>query len=323
MRCSKTLPCVNCVRRRIPGRCVREAVILSRTTVPDGHHPSTAIWHEDNSNEDSVGRDVGVGVGVGQDININSSAVLIAEGSATCDAESSSADRDYFSALQETTGAEISSINWDYARPESRVIATSRVGSVNWDYGSPHLTLPIEASHVSPSATLPIPVATRATSTVVGKGGESVNSPSTSSTIERNELAMEAANALESLAWGSHKATVEVYHGRNRALNIRGSLSNSQEKQVLEFHRVHVAWTHNVLHMPTFVRECQSHHHKQQSMPGIGWLSLYYAVLSVSMALIPFPTLLDILWQQTSSHTLWTVILHVYARGASECDWAP
>lgn len=110
------------------------------------------------------------------------------------------------------------------------------------------------------------------------------NTPSqTSESPTDGHLTMEAANTLESLAWGSHRAAVEVYNGRNRAWNIQGSLSNAQESSVLDFHRVHIAWTHNVLHMSTFIRECQNHRQPQQTLPEAGWLSLYYAVLSVCM----------------------------------------
>ncbi|ETS80344.1 hypothetical protein PFICI_07873 [Pestalotiopsis fici W106-1] len=97
-----------------------------------------------------------------------------------------------------------------------------------------------------------------------------------------SHLSGEAANTLEALVWGSHKATAEVHYGRGRALNIQGSLSSAQEREVLSFHQLHVAWTHNVLHMPSFMRECQLYRQVEHSLPDAGWLTLYYAVLSLS-----------------------------------------
>lgn len=96
---------------------------------------------------------------------------------------------------------------------------------------------------------------------------------------------MEAADTLENLVWGSHRAIVEVYQGRNRALNISGSLSNKKEKQVLGFHRKQVAWTGNAIHMPTFAEERERHRHTEYSLPTVGWL-LYYAVHS-ACSLLP------------------------------------
>lgn len=104
----------------------------------------------------------------------------------------------------------------------------------------------------------------------------------------RPQIEVEAASNLETLSWGSHQNVVEMNRGRNWALRINGSLSSSQERQVLDFHQTHIAWTHNVLHVPTLIEECRNHRQTPQSLPKAGWLSLYYAVLSVSQHLFPY-----------------------------------
>jgi hypothetical protein len=163
-----------------------------------------------------------------------------------------------------------------------RTATTIGENSIDWNHALPHTVLPIDNNNVASWVPLPTPVTTVVPATTTGTiAGTSTGTGGSGPLATEGHLTMEAANTLESLAWGSHRATVEVYHGRNRAWNIQGSLSSAQEKEVLEFHQVHAAWTHNVLHMPTFIRECQNHRQAQQTLPRAGWLSLYYSVLSV------------------------------------------
>lgn len=197
MRCSKTIPCTNCVRRKIPDQCTREAVLLSK---------------------DLIRRE--------SDIDLP----LVVDGGAS---------------------------------PQTGPRTRRRQSTSPVD---PEILPPYTATPVSDRESSVVHVATNDVQPRAPSGKASV--------------AMEAADNLESLVWGSHEATTEVYRGRNRALGMQGSLSQHQEQVVLEFHQDHVAWTHNVLHMPTFIRECMVYH-QTQALPEAGWLSLYYAVLSV------------------------------------------
>lgn len=239
MRCSKTVPCGNCVRRGIPDQCVREAVILSKE-LPKYALGSRSVKRtgtgrkSDRRDVEDTEKDVDNSRRQGGDDNFGS--------------------RD---------GIRIDSVDTYQTLNVENNLAPSQISSL-------------------------VSVTSR------GPGSNTNISPS----IDHNDihqspshghdgrLTMEAADTLESLVWGSHRATVEVYQGRNRALNISGSLSNEQEKQVLEFHRRHVAWTHNVLHMPKFALECERHRQTEYSLPTVGWLSLYYAVLSVCSSLV-------------------------------------
>lgn len=106
----------------------------------------------------------------------------------------------------------------------------------------------------------------------------------------RGELAMEAANALESLAWGSHRASKVLQTDRPFAapVDVPGDymISAWQEDVMLQFHRESIAWTHNICHMPAFIRQCRAYRNTK-SLPDQMWLALYHAIISVSRQLCP------------------------------------
>lgn len=101
------------------------------------------------------------------------------------------------------------------------------------------------------------------------------------------DLAIEAAISLESLAWGAgahqtsnsnewHSPLSTVAYEIDRLIDRRRILD------ILDFHQKRVAWMHNVIYMPVFIKECQ------QYLAGLvkqdtAWLSLYSAVLCTSV----------------------------------------
>lgn len=111
-------------------------------------------------------------------------------------------------------------------------------------------------------------------------------------------LAEDAAVTLENLALGrqrilnmedSQKATTSSFMASSlRPCMTTGALSYSfdtlitfeQVKLLLKYYQDHLAWTHNLLHMTTFIRECETAFH--QGAESKAWISLYYAVLCVS-----------------------------------------
>lgn len=69
-------------------------------------------------------------------------------------------------------------------------------------------------------------------------------------------------------------------------------LTASHARAVLHFHKLHVAWMHNVVYMPFFVRECEAtlstgytghpDHPRHRLQRDAAWVSLYCAILCVS-----------------------------------------
>jgi hypothetical protein len=251
MRCSKTIPCHHCIRRNIKEQCAREDVVLSKT-LPEGlPRIAGSVHHSIISQESRDDRPYGNSPVHNQDTPTASNLTDTAPSSPAIVGDLSSAP---------LTRRHFGVSNWNSTSP--MINATIAVTSINTSRQNPQVQ---NASYHN--------VVDR--STLVGNVGSRRH-------IETH-IEMEAANSLETLAWGSHKSSAEMNHGRNWALRIQGSLSSPQEREVLQFHQTHVAWTHNVLHMPTFIDECELHHQTQQSLPRVGWLSLYYAVLSVSI----------------------------------------
>lgn len=239
MRCSKTIPCFHCVRRKIPEQCVREAVILSKEVLTSPSKtistPQTEAGNDDSQDGAQVRELIGRDVPARMQANVARSAVT-------------------------------------------------------------HIDVPIVLPPAAPSSEYSRPLQLTTVSTMLPIEN---NSPYSvfHNQLENNEISqrhtrpqieVEAASNLETLSWGSHQNVIEMNRGRNWALRINGSLSSTQEIQVLDFHQTHVAWTHNVLHVPTLVEECRSHRQTPQSLPKAGWLSLYYAVLSVCEYFLPF-----------------------------------
>ncbi|KIW00359.1 uncharacterized protein PV09_08072 [Verruconis gallopava] len=233
MRCSKTIPCLHCVRRGIPEQCVREAVILTKTLPgsPLKISPSQLEISGETTRNGTSGPVAYVSNGAAQrpsDVTCNSS------------------NHPDLERILSPTPLPIETV----LRP-------------GWN---------LESTSLAPEYS----------SLRRQSGSRPAGETDTSQRPSEPNIEVEAANNLETLSWGSHQGLAETSRSRNWALRIRGSLTAFQERDVLEFHRIHVAWTHNVLHMPTFIQECQLHRQTPQSLPKAAWLVLYYAVLSLS-----------------------------------------
>lgn len=193
MKCSRTLPCTNCVRRRIPDQCRREPVVLSKKSASE---PQT---------------------------------------------------------------------NQNRTRPSSPSPTNEEQPVV------------ISSETATPAPWSAAPAATSEGGAASAETRTRLRSPRPAGEI----LSMDAATALESLAWGSHRAATRIRVSPGTAgLELNTHISESHEEALLNFHRDHVAWTHNVLHMPTFIRDCK-YYRRTAQVPHAAWSFLYYAVLSV------------------------------------------
>lgn len=186
MRCSKAVPCSNCVRRNIPDQCTREQVILSKA-IPQ--IPRPRIRRKASTTRNSA----------------------------------PSHDDGMIRAITDSQAHDL--------RP-----------------GEHH-----DNDQLLETAFVPSPAG--------------------------STVALEAANALESLAWGSHRHITRLCEAGNQ--NVEATLSEAQETFLITFHQHHVAWMHNVLHLPSFLQECLQVR-QSGSLPNAAWLCCYYAVLSVS-----------------------------------------
>lgn len=55
----------------------------------------------------------------------------------------------------------------------------------------------------------------------------------------------------------------------------------AQVQKLMSYHQECIAWTHNVVHMPTFIEQCEGRLSSGAMSIEAGWLSLYYAMLAV------------------------------------------
>ncbi|KAL4889433.1 putative C6 transcription factor [Aspergillus ambiguus] len=55
-----------------------------------------------------------------------------------------------------------------------------------------------------------------------------------------------------------------------------------QVRAMMSYHQKYISWIHNVVHLPTFREECERHFTNPAEVQG-GWLSLYYAMLAVTL----------------------------------------
>lgn len=93
-------------------------------------------------------------------------------------------------------------------------------------------------------------------------------------------LAMEAANTLESLAWGSHQSLAQPPVDRIPWWETETLLTIEQEEAILHFHQENIAWTHNVLYLPKFIADYRRLR-REGRLPHANWLASYYAIISV------------------------------------------
>jgi hypothetical protein len=238
LRCSKQIPCKNCMDRGTAEQCHREAVIL------------TDRQHSRSSGSRRIRRREPSSMPVRQDSH-RPEAVSV-------------------SSLQQPQ---------DRAprTPESSssIAGGSLVAhAIRWRRGQ---ELDVDDRITNQ------PVALRITSESAG-GDSTHNDKQMSAT--KGGLAIEAAMSLESLAWGHYRGLPESVSDQADISNLPDLLNNlitiQQAESILKFHQEHVTWMHNVIYMPFFLRECQDLH-SGSNQQSTGWLSLYYAVICVSL----------------------------------------
>ncbi|KAI1370068.1 hypothetical protein F4677DRAFT_458154 [Hypoxylon crocopeplum] len=222
LRCSKTIPCSNCVERGIQVRCHREAVTLSTHSLQQkSRHHSSPIETE--------------GMKISQNIAV--------------------------------TG-----VSGSY--PNAPAPAEEQM---RCNFGAPRQSRPARAMESSrpdvlmntqePTDTVPVPVE-----------GNEVSSMGPSD----GDLAIEAAMSLESLAWGTTHVEHNKFLPSSTILalmeELKTVITTQKARDILHFHKTNVAWMHNVVYMPLFIKECEGYHTGRLQRDA-AWLSLYCAVL--------------------------------------------
>jgi hypothetical protein len=127
----------------------------------------------------------------------------------------------------------------------------------------------------------------------------SLISPSSARKSSGNRLAQSAfenlATGIEGLAWGRHQCVRyphrDCVQSETPSAATAGSALSSElleqlpniftARKLVNFHISWLAWNHNVLHVPTFLRQCENFWTLATIEDG-QWLALYCAVLSSS-----------------------------------------
>ncbi|RDI84230.1 hypothetical protein Vi05172_g5654 [Venturia inaequalis] len=151
------------------------------------------------------------------------------------------------------------------------------------------------------------------------------------------------ATIVEGLAWGRHQCVQYPHRNCSRVETSSGQVSNgalslnllaelpdiSTARQLVDFHLRFLSWSHNVLHAPTFLRQCETFWASATVEDG-QWLAVYCAVLSASAwsilnsrndvydvdlvkfapsACRMFDLMMDVLWGERfmSRHTIFSI----------------
>ncbi|KAH8900421.1 hypothetical protein GQ53DRAFT_675121 [Thozetella sp. PMI_491] len=221
LRCSKTIPCSNCIERGLQERCHREAVILSSRSVQKKNtgRPRT---YGPSSQERSVAN--AAGSPLSPTVQTNSPDPRVSGSPA----ETAASIRAREMRSPNNSGSVVSV-------PEEPEMIRAKI----WDKADSIAT-------------------------------------------NESDLAIEAAMSLESLAWGAQRDQPSRISPSPAIMalteQLEGLLRPEQVREVLGFHKVHVAWMHNVIYMPLFRRECEKYLSRQHQRDA-AWFSLYCAVL--------------------------------------------
>lgn len=253
LRCSKTIPCSNCAERGIDARCHREAVVLSRAVEK---RESGLSRPPRSSRPSGTSRESG---------------------------------------QRRTRQRRLSG-----SSPQRPLASTSPPATIYSSMSTPSQRLDDTTAEAAPAA-----VESFQANNALGTAAElevmsQIDQTADADQSNQIDLAVEAAMSLESLAWSAHRHGT-VGHDQSRpqhkvspavlALHdeICATLTRHQTKSILQYHKEHVAWMHNVIYMPSFVDDCapliQSHTSGQLTAPhnDASWISLYCAVLTVCL----------------------------------------
>ncbi|KAL4881910.1 hypothetical protein BJY04DRAFT_217976 [Aspergillus karnatakaensis] len=147
---------------------------------------------------------------------------------------------------------------------------------------TPHETEPQARAEDQPG----VPESTPSTS-----NAPSSNGPARSRHKIVDNVTEDAAVTLEFLASGRQRilqvAQIEHLSPPDAALDDMGNAAGllftpSQVRSMMHYHQESIAWIHNVVHMPTFHDQCEKSFAKPSECQGL-WLSLYYAMLAVTL----------------------------------------
>ncbi|KAH8658226.1 hypothetical protein BX600DRAFT_514733 [Xylariales sp. PMI_506] len=259
LRCSKTIPCSNCIDRGMRDRCHRETVILSSqsierrkddvvaaaTAATSATSPSPPLHHQVTPSPSPY-----------PTANIGRLAVTILPVEARAPTTPS------------TRPTPLPTVHTRDHVPAAFASTHPIVSRGEEAFGAPASP----AEHNDASCAAP-PAYQR---------GEQIAEKDISMDGVEADLETEAAMSLESLAWGtlrdSSSKAVPSIAVMDLIKELHRLIDPQRARDILEFHRVHVTWMHNVLYMPLFTREC-SHFLDGQLQRDADWLALYCAVL--------------------------------------------
>lgn len=256
LRCSKTVPCDQCLKLGIDAECRREPVIVSKKVrAPRRTKKAEVAVNQHVHSTVSTPRALDIGHGNSGE-NVWRSAET-RDGPCNFDVP----DQAYLSpALSTTTGIGAGLI-------------------------TPHSTHSPSLSFSSPSSSA---LGRQITSEYAEKDAQEAQDAA----LDDNVLAENAATTLEFLAWGRQR-DVGVSPTNTATFPCPKSpseiLSYYQAKRILEFHRDFLTWMHNTIHWPTFQNECQSYW-RDGYVEEDAWLAIYYALLCVQPLFYQFLT---------------------------------
>lgn len=128
-------------------------------------------------------------------------------------------------------------------------------------------------------------------------GTNSLLSQTSAADLDCHDFTTDIATAIEGLAWGIHPcdrfpdqhcpkcscSSDTVVGTEDLTEAIRKTLpSEACGRALVQFHMSHLRWDHNCLHEPTFMSQCEQFW-QSGKIPNVQWISLYFAVLSVSI----------------------------------------
>ncbi|KAJ5279601.1 C6 transcription factor [Penicillium angulare] len=106
-------------------------------------------------------------------------------------------------------------------------------------------------------------------------------------------VGQDAAVTLEFLAMSrrqvlqdAHVDEVQLPEGECHVVDTAELLFTPQQvERLMMYHQEYIAWTHNVVHLPTFRSQCEAQFKGDVMLDGT-WVALFYAMLAVSLFIV-------------------------------------
>ncbi|KAJ5910348.1 C6 transcription factor [Penicillium tannophilum] len=108
-------------------------------------------------------------------------------------------------------------------------------------------------------------------------GPNAVDSVTQDAAVMLEFLALSRQHVLEAAQVDQPQQTESLSHTSELLFTA------AQAKELMEYHQDCVAWIHNVVHMPSFLEQCEKTVYGEMSSIEGGWLSLYYAIFAVTL----------------------------------------